>query len=131
MPGVTTETPYGWLADAILIVHFAFVAFVVLGLAVIWIGYFLKREFIRNLWFRLAHLLAMAVVVLESVFDIVCPLTTWENELRVLAGSGTYQASFVQHWVHKWMFFRLTSETAIPGWTIKRSWCVATRLTRH
>ncbi|MGH8640305.1 MAG: DUF2784 family protein, partial [Burkholderiales bacterium] len=45
-----------WLADLILIVHFLFVAFVVGGLALIWIGAAAGWEWVRNFWFRVAHL---------------------------------------------------------------------------
>ena len=83
------EALHGLLADAILIVHFAFVAYVVVGLLVVWIGFFLRWRFIRSIWFRSTHLLAMGVVVAETVFGVVCPLTTWEHDLRTLAGSGT------------------------------------------
>ncbi len=94
-------------ADAVLIVHFAFVLFVVLGLGAIWIGWFRKWRFVRKVRFRVAHLAAMGVVVLESVFGIVCPLTTWEKNLRLAAGADVYEETFMQHWVHKAMFFQL------------------------
>ena len=42
----------------------------------------------------------------ESLAGVVCPLTTWENDLRLLAGGGErYQGSFVQHWLHRVMFY--------------------------
>ena len=47
---------YVLAADAILVLHFAFVAFVVLGFVVIWIGYFFGLEFIRNAPFRVCHI---------------------------------------------------------------------------
>jgi hypothetical protein len=50
---------YTLLADAILVIHFAFVAFVVLGFVVIWIGYFARWSFVRDLRFRLVHVAAM------------------------------------------------------------------------
>ena len=66
----------------------------------------------RNPWFRGAHLLAMAVVVAESVFGIVCPLTKWEVALRVKAGEDPeYAGSFIQHWVHRVMFFEISERT--------------------
>ena len=40
----------------------------------------------RNFWFRGSHLGAIAVVAAESLVGFVCPLTTWENRLRLLAG---------------------------------------------
>lgn len=94
-------------ADAVLLVHFAFVAFVVFGLIAIWIGGLRRKRFARDLRFRLLHLGAMGIVLLESVFGIVCPLTTWEKQLRQAAGQGVYEESFMQHWVHQIMFFDL------------------------
>ena len=101
----------GFLADLILLLHFAYVLFVVLGLVVIWVGYFLKWDFVRNFWFRLAHLLAIAYVVEESLTDTACPLTVWENEFRLKAGGGTYQGSFIEHWLHPVLFYDGSSMT--------------------
>jgi hypothetical protein len=54
----------------------------------------------------------MAVVVVESLGGVVCPLTTWEAKLRVLAGGGgIYAGSFIQHWVHCLMFFDASERT--------------------
>jgi hypothetical protein len=101
-----------FLADTILILHFAFVLFVVGGLLVTWIGYFAGWRFVRNPWFRIAHLLAMAIVVAESLFGIICPLTNWETSLRAKAGEDpAYQGSFIQHWVHRLMFFEISEKT--------------------
>jgi len=97
---------YSILADVVLVAHFSYVAFVVVGLALVWIGYFLRWGFVRNGRFRLAHLAAMGVVMLESVFGVTCPLTTWEMRLRLLAGGGPYsQGSFLQHWIHRILFY--------------------------
>jgi hypothetical protein len=103
---------YSVLAEAILLLHFAFVLFVVLGFLLVWIGYFAGWSFVRNPWFRVAHLLAMGVVVAESVYGVICPLTTWEADLRAKAGEGpTYGGSFIQHWVHRVMFFEISERT--------------------
>jgi hypothetical protein len=100
------------LADAVLVLHFAFVLFVIFGLLLTWIGYFAGWKFVRNPWFRGAHLLAMAVVVAESLFGVICPLTKWEMALRVKAGEDpAYADSFVQHWVHRVMFFEISERT--------------------
>jgi hypothetical protein len=100
------------LAEAILVLHFAFVLFVVAGLLLTWIGYFAGWKFVRNPWFRGAHLLAMAVVVAESLFGVICPLTKWEMALRIKAGEdAAYAGSFIQHWVHRVMFFEISERT--------------------
>src|SRR6267142_2619369 len=103
---------YTFLADLTLILHFAFVAFVVAGLLTVWVGWLLRWRFVRNFWFRIAHLLAIGVVAAESLAGFVCPLTIWENNLRLLAGGGQrYQGSFVQHWLHRVMFFQAGEST--------------------
>src|SRR6188768_2662955 len=101
-----TQRLYLVLADLTLIVHFAFVAFVVVGLLLIWAGRIRRWAFVRNIWFRLAHLAAIGAVAVEALTGIVCPLTRWEDKLRLLAGGQErYQGSFVQHWLHQLMFF--------------------------
>ena len=109
---MSESTFYRLLADLILIVHFSFVSYVVLGLLFIWIGFFCRLRCVRNPYFRATHLLAMVVVVMESVLGFVCPLTTWERDLRIMAGDGEYyKTSFMQHWIHKVLFFDLEPET--------------------
>jgi len=93
-------------ADAILVVHAAFVLFVVAGLPATWIGIALGRRFAFNPWFRGAHLAAIAFVVAESLLGYLCPLTLWEDALR---GTQTDQG-FIQRWIHAWLFWRA------PAW---------------
>jgi hypothetical protein len=66
---------YTFLADLILILHFAFVAFVVAGWLTVWAEWLLRWGFVRNFWFRITHLLAIGVVASESLAGMVCPLT--------------------------------------------------------
>jgi hypothetical protein len=97
------------LADVVLLVHAAFVAFVVVGLVLIWVGRFRSWTFVRNFWFRVAHLAAIGVVAAESLSGFVCPLTTWEDQLRLLAGGEQrYEGSFIQHWLHQMIFYDLS-----------------------
>ena len=88
------------LADAILVVHFGFVLFIVLGLALIWIGVACGWQWVRSMPFRLAHLAAIVLVALESLAGIACPLTVWEAVLRDASAS-----SFVGHWVGRLLYY--------------------------
>ena len=101
---------YSHLADLVLLIHFAIVLFVVGGLLLIVLGNFLRWSWVNHWLFRAMHVLAISVVVLESWLGIECPLTTLENWLRLQAGQGVYQGSFIQHWVHSVMFYQA------PGW---------------
>jgi hypothetical protein len=54
----------------------------------------------------------MGFVLCESLIVIICPLTEWENDLRLKGGqSQTYETSFVKDWVHKIMFFDFNERT--------------------
>lgn len=99
----------GWyrvLADTILVIHFAFVVFVVLGFALILIGLLAQWSWSQNRYFRIAHLAAIGFVVLQAWFGQYCPLTIWENELRRRAGQSGYAESFIEHWLHELLFYQ-------------------------
>lgn len=102
---MTHESLLIFLADTILVVHFLFVCFVVLGLLAIYLGYFLNWSWVRNRLFRIIHLIAIGVVVLQTWLGVICPLTTWEMALRDAAGETVYAGSFVQHWLHKLLYY--------------------------
>lgn len=91
------------LADLVLVLHFAYVLFVLGGFALIWAGYFFGWGWVRSLRFRILHLAAIGFVALESWIGAICPLTLWEDLLRREAT----QASFMQRWVHRLLFYDL------------------------
>ena len=97
-------------ADLLLIGHVLFVLFVVLGFALILAGKALRWSWVRNPWFRVAHLAAIGVVALQSWAGVVCPLTTWEMVLRARAGEGAYEGSFISHWLEALLYYRA------PAW---------------
>ena len=103
-----------FLADLILVVHFAFVLFVVGGLALIWIGAACGWRWIRNMWFRVAHLAAIVFVAAESLVGIWCPLTIWEDALR----GAHAEKSFVARWVHRILFY------SFPEWVFTVAYVV-------
>ncbi len=93
------------LANIILILHFFYVSFIIIGLVVIYLGYFMKWTFIRNPVFRWIHLSAMAIVIIEVLFGIFCPLTEWESELRGAQKISAYSSGFIPYWVHHLLFY--------------------------
>ena len=97
--------PFQLLADAVLVVHFGVVLFVVGGLVVVLAGNWLRWRWVNHLWFRLAHLAAIAVVVIQAWLGQYCPLTTLESWLRVKAGAGAYESSFIEHWLQRLIYF--------------------------
>jgi len=104
--------PAGLLADLVLVVHVAFVLFVVGGLVAIVAG---ARHWgwVRNRTFRFAHLGAIAFVVAESLLGIACPLTVWEDALR---GGGPPQ-SFIGRWTARLLYYNF------PEWVFVVLYC--------
>lgn len=107
---MTSTTTYLLAADALLVTHALFIAFVIFGLLLTLAGGALAWRWVRNPWFRLAHLVAIAVVVLQSWIGMICPLTTWEMALRAKAGGATYAGSFVAHWLGELIYYQA------PAW---------------
>jgi len=101
--------PHQVLADVVLALHLGVVLFVIGGLAAIFLGNAFGWLWVNLLWFRVLHLGAIAVVVAESWFDIVCPLTTLESWLRAQAGQDSYSRSFIEHWVKRVLFYEASS----------------------
>jgi hypothetical protein len=97
---------YVALADAVVVLHISYVAFVILGELAILVGILRRWPWIRNRTFRLLHLAAIGIVVCESWSGIVCPLTTLENWLREQGGQAVEQGDFIARWVHSVLFYQ-------------------------
>ena len=99
---------YSLLADAILVLHALIVLFNVSALPVIWLGYFRRWQFVRNFSFRVAHLLLIGFIAAESALGTICPLTGWEDVLRMKSGvDPRYQGGYVAYWLHRLIFYDL------------------------
>ncbi|MFZ2169559.1 MAG: DUF2784 domain-containing protein [Methylococcaceae bacterium] len=80
---------YRYAADAVLLLHLAFIAFAVFGgLLAVWRR---KALFI--------HLPAAVWGVFVELTGRVCPLTSLENTFRIKAGTAGYSESFVEHYL--------------------------------
>jgi len=101
---------HAWLwrlaADGLLLVHVMFVIFVMSGLLLVLAGGWRGWHWVTNPWFRLAHLLAIGVVVAQAWLGTVCPLTIWEMALRARAGDATYSGAFIAHWLDALLYYR-------------------------
>ena len=97
-------------ADSVLLLHVAFVTFVMFGLLFILAGNVVGWSWVRNRRFRIAHLVAIGIVVLQSWFGAICPLTTIEMALRDRAGDATYSGTFVAHWLEAVLYYQA------PAW---------------
>jgi Protein of Unknown function (DUF2784) len=102
------------LADAIVLLHLAYVGFVLLGYVAVPLGAALGWRWIRLRTWRRLHLAAIALVALEGVGGVMCPLTWLEAVLR----GGHSPGSFVGRLVHAVLFYDL------PPWVFTLAYVV-------
>jgi Protein of Unknown function (DUF2784) len=98
---------WSFLADSLVVLHFAFTAFVVLG------GFLTWR------WPRLLflHLPALAWGCWVEVSHSICPLTPLENHFRHSAGEAGYNGGFLAHYLVRVLY--------PPGLTWHIQWMLA------
>jgi hypothetical protein len=80
---------YQVAADAVVVLHFAFVVFVV-------IGGVLALRWPKVLWLHVPAVLYSAWII---TFSITCPLTPLERDLRERGGGDRYDESFIERYV--------------------------------
>ena len=80
---------YRLAADLLLIVHLAFVGFVLFGAVLV------------ARWRKLMpwHIAAVLWGVLTEFIGVVCPLTPLEVNLRQLSGEAGYRGDFIEHYI--------------------------------
>lgn len=109
---------YKTLADIVLLLHAGIAVFVVGGLVMVLVGGAKGWRWVRALSFRLMHLAAIGVVVLESWAGLTCPLTTLESWLRQQSGQVTYSVGFIEHWVGSLLFYNAPTWVFTTTYTI-------------
>lgn len=82
--------PEGIAADAVVLVHLAFVVFVAAGGLLV----------LRFPKLALLHVPALLWGAWIEVTGGICPLTPLENELRRSAGEAGYASGFIEHYVY-------------------------------
>ena len=109
---------YRGLADAVLVLHLGIVVFVVGGLVAVVAGNLAGWHAVDRLGFRLAHLLAIAIVVAEAWTGVVCPLTSLEMALRVRGHGATYDEGFIEHWLQPILYHDAPPWVFTLGYTL-------------
>ena len=97
-----------WLvaADLVTLIHAAYVAVVLLGFVAILIGWAAGWNWVRNRYFRIVHVAMILLVCCEALVGTTCPLTIWENLLRVKGGESGYSRDFVGYWLDSLIFYQ-------------------------
>ena len=98
------------LADIIAIIHLGYVIYVILGFILIVVGIILRWKWIRNLPFRITHLLAIVGVACEALLGVNCPLTVLEFKLRYASNFSEEKVSFIGTIIDSLLYYNA------PGW---------------
>ncbi len=97
---------YQVLADVTVLVHLAWIAFLVFG----------AIPGRRWRWVRWTHLAAIAFSIALQSFTWICPLTSLEVWLRGLTGTErAYQGSFIGHYAGKLVYAPLPPGLVFAG----------------
>lgn len=80
---------YNICANMILIVHFAFICFVLFGAFMI----------LKWPWVIYLHFPAFIWGILIEAYGWICPLAPIEQWLRILAGESGFQTGFIEHYL--------------------------------
>ena len=101
---------FSLLADIIVAFHFCYVFFAVGGEILVLLGGLFRWRWVRSMSFRIVHLSAVVLVAVEALAGVPCPLTTWEYQLRAMAGQGSEkQISFIVRLVRSIIFYDFPS----------------------
>ncbi|HSL56360.1 MAG TPA: DUF2784 domain-containing protein [Acidimicrobiales bacterium] len=107
---------YRVVADAVVLVHFAFVVFVV-------VGGVLALRWPKVLWLHVPSVLYSVWII---VFSITCPLTLLERDLRERGGRDRYDESFIERYVEGVLYpgDMLRQAQAVAAVVVVASWVV-------
>lgn len=99
------------VADLITTVHLGIVLYILVGQVLILVGWGLGWAWIRRPGFRWSHVGLMVFVAAQGALDRICPLTTWEFELRQRAGQEGREGTFVGRLARDLLFVDVPQET--------------------
>ena len=95
---------YRILADVIMVLHLAWIIFMLWGVVLTIRGFFYPKFFERWL-FRTIHLLGILFVGTLEILGKYCPLTLWENALRGHYNPETdYSGSFIIKYIEQLIY---------------------------
>ncbi|MDR3515524.1 MAG: DUF2784 domain-containing protein [Azospirillaceae bacterium] len=98
------------LAGTVLALHVGVILFNLFGLVAVPLGAWRGWRFVRVTWWRVLHLLSLAVVAAQAVAGRACILTLWQAALEDRTGQTPETEPLIQHWVEQVIFWPL------PGW---------------
>ena len=87
----------------VLALHLAIIAFNVAGCVLIPIGAWRRWRWVREFWWRLAHVLSLAVVALQALMGRACFLTIWQGD----ASGASHVQPMIAGWINRLIYWPL------------------------
>ena len=115
------------MANGLVLLHFCVALYILLGQAAILAGALFGWQWVKQRWFRLTHLGAIALVAGIAMLGGVCPLTVWENQFRESAGQPIEQSSFIAYWAHRLLYVEIPIDS-LRWWYLGFALLVASSL---
>lgn len=91
------------MALAVLGVHLAIILFNIAGLVMVPIGAWRRWRWVRGFWWRLAHLVSLAVVAGQALAGRACFLTVWQADLS----GGSHPTPLIATWINHLVYWPL------------------------
>jgi len=91
------------LAELVLALHLAIIAFNVFGLVAIPLGAWRRWAFVRARWWRLLHLISLGAVAVQALLGRACFLTLWQGELE----GARDETPLIMGWVNSVIYWPL------------------------
>ncbi|MGH8214574.1 MAG: DUF2784 domain-containing protein [Rhodanobacteraceae bacterium] len=108
-------------ALSILILHFAIIAFNVAGCVLIPVGAWRRWCWVRNFWFRVAHVASLAVVAVQAVLGRVCFLTVWQAD----ASGASHVQPLIAGWIDRMIYWPLPLWVFEVGYVVVFAYVIA------
>ncbi len=95
---------YRVLADILVILHFAWILFMLAGFFITVLAFRMKHLF-ELCVFRTVHVLGIVYISVLAAMGRYCPLTVWENALRRRYSPSTvYPGSFIARYIERLVY---------------------------
>jgi len=101
-------------AISILALHFVIIAFNVAGCVLVPIGALLGWRWVREFWWRAAHLASLAVVAVQALLGRACFLTIWQAGLA----NSSHAQPLIASWINRLIYLPL------PLWVFTAAYAV-------
>lgn len=90
-------------AISVLALHLAVIAFNIAGCVLVPIGAWRSWRWVHGFWWRLAHMLSLAVVAAQALLGRACFLTVWQGDLA----GATHVQPLIAGWINRLIYWPL------------------------